>query len=75
MLTDRNGAIIAAGSTISEAVPPDAGAFGRVPQANKEGDAAATRRKQREKKAQTLESRVEGSELRVDAKEQDRGAI
>ena len=43
------GAIIAAGSTINEAVPPDAVAFGRAPQVNKEGRAAATRRKQQQK--------------------------
>ncbi len=39
------GAIIAAGSTISEEVPPDAVAFGRAPQVNKEGRAATTRKK------------------------------
>lgn len=45
-LTVGRGAIIAAGSTITEAVPPDAVAFGRASQVNKEGWAAATRRKQ-----------------------------
>ena len=39
------GAIIAAGSTINEEVPPDAVAFGRAPQVNKEGRAATTRKK------------------------------
>jgi bifunctional UDP-N-acetylglucosamine pyrophosphorylase/glucosamine-1-phosphate N-acetyltransferase len=39
------GAIIAAGSTITETVPPDAVAFGRAPQVTKEGRAAATRKK------------------------------
>jgi bifunctional UDP-N-acetylglucosamine pyrophosphorylase/glucosamine-1-phosphate N-acetyltransferase len=39
------GAIIAAGSTITEAVPPDAVAFGRAPQVTKEGRAKATRQK------------------------------
>ncbi len=43
------GAIIAAGSTITEAVPPDAVAFGRAPQVNKEGRAAATRRTKQQK--------------------------
>ncbi len=40
------GAIIAAGSTINEAVPADAVAFGRAPQVNKEGRAEALRQKQ-----------------------------
>ncbi len=44
-VTVGKGAIIAAGSTISEAVPPDAVAFGRAPQVNKEGRAAALRQK------------------------------
>ncbi|MEE9537846.1 MAG: DapH/DapD/GlmU-related protein, partial [candidate division NC10 bacterium] len=44
-VTVGKGAIIAAGSTINEAVPPDAVAFGRAPQVNKEGRAAATRKK------------------------------
>jgi bifunctional UDP-N-acetylglucosamine pyrophosphorylase/glucosamine-1-phosphate N-acetyltransferase len=48
-VTVGKGAIIAAGSTINEAVPPDAVAFGRAPQVNKEGRAAATRRKQQDK--------------------------
>ncbi len=48
-VTVGKGAIIAAGSTINEAVPPDAVAFGRAPQVNKEGRAAATRRKQQQK--------------------------
>lgn len=39
------GAIIAAGSTINEEVPPDAVAFARAPQVNKEGRAATTRKK------------------------------
>lgn len=39
------GAIIAAGSTITDRVPPDAVAFGRAPQVTKEGRAAATRQK------------------------------
>lgn len=43
------GAIIAAGSTITEAVPPDAVAFGRTPQVNKEGRAEVLRQKQQEK--------------------------
>jgi bifunctional UDP-N-acetylglucosamine pyrophosphorylase/glucosamine-1-phosphate N-acetyltransferase len=44
-VTVGKGAIIAAGSTISEPVPPDALAFGRAPQVNKEGRAEATRKK------------------------------
>jgi bifunctional UDP-N-acetylglucosamine pyrophosphorylase/glucosamine-1-phosphate N-acetyltransferase len=40
------GAIIAAGSTITEDVPPDALAFGRAPQVNKPGRASALRAKQ-----------------------------
>jgi bifunctional UDP-N-acetylglucosamine pyrophosphorylase/glucosamine-1-phosphate N-acetyltransferase len=47
-VTVGKGAIIAAGSTITEAVPPDAVAFGRAPQVNKEGRAAATRRKRQQ---------------------------
>ncbi|MFQ5993208.1 MAG: bifunctional UDP-N-acetylglucosamine diphosphorylase/glucosamine-1-phosphate N-acetyltransferase GlmU [Nitrospiraceae bacterium] len=43
------GAIIAAGSTITDDVPADAVAFGRAPQVNKEGRAPATRRQQRRK--------------------------
>jgi len=39
------GAIIAAGSTITDRVPPDAVAFGRAPQVTKEGRATATRQK------------------------------
>lgn len=39
------GAIVAAGSTITDEVPPDAVAFGRAPQVNKEGRAAETRKK------------------------------
>lgn len=39
------GAIIAAGSTITDSVPPDAVAFGRATQVTKEGRAAATRKK------------------------------
>ncbi len=39
------GAIVAAGSTITEDVPPDAIAFGRAQQANKPGRAAEWRRK------------------------------
>jgi len=45
-VTVGRGAIIAAGSTITEPVPPDAVAFGRAAQVNKEGRAAALRRKQ-----------------------------
>ncbi len=44
-VTVGKGAIIAAGSTITEAVPPDAVAFARAAQVNKEGRAAATRKK------------------------------
>ena len=44
-VTVGKGAIIAAGSTITEAIPPDAVAFGRAPQVNKEGRAAQTRKK------------------------------
>lgn len=44
-VTVGKGAIIAAGSTITEAVPPDAVAFGRAPQVTKEGRAAVTRQK------------------------------
>jgi len=44
-ITIGRGAIIAAGSTITEAVPPDAVAFGRAPQVTKEGRAKATRQK------------------------------
>ncbi len=51
-LTVGRGAIIAAGSTITDDVPPDAVAFGRAPQVNKEGRAAATRRKQQQRKAE-----------------------
>ncbi len=43
------GAIIAAGSTITEDVPADALAFGRAHQVSKAGRAAAIRAKQREK--------------------------
>jgi bifunctional UDP-N-acetylglucosamine pyrophosphorylase/glucosamine-1-phosphate N-acetyltransferase len=45
-VTVGKGAIIAAGSTITEQVPPDAVAFGRATQVNKEGRAATMRRKQ-----------------------------
>ena len=45
-VTVGKGAIIAAGSTINEAVPSDAVAFGRAPQVNKEGRAEALRKKQ-----------------------------
>ncbi len=48
-VTVGKGAIIAAGSTINEAVPPDAVAFGRAPQVNKEGRAEALRQKQQNK--------------------------
>jgi bifunctional UDP-N-acetylglucosamine pyrophosphorylase/glucosamine-1-phosphate N-acetyltransferase len=48
-VTVGKGAIIAAGSTITDPVPPDAVAFGRAPQVNKEGRAAATRQKQQER--------------------------
>ncbi len=48
-ITVGKGAIIAAGSTINEAVPPDAVAFGRAPQVNKEGRATALRQKQQSK--------------------------
>ena len=48
-VTVGKGAIIAAGSTINEAVPPDAVAFGRAPQVNKEGRAAGLREKLQEK--------------------------
>lgn len=44
-VTVGRGAIIAAGSTITDPVPPDAVAFGRATQVNKEGRAAATRKK------------------------------
>lgn len=44
-VTVGRGAIVAAGSTITEAVPPDAVAFGRANQVNKEGRAGATRKK------------------------------
>ncbi len=50
-VTVGRGAIIAAGSTISQEVPPDAVAFGRAPQVNKEGRATSTRRKQQQKSA------------------------
>ncbi len=45
-ITVGKGAIIAAGSTVTEQIPPDAVAFGRAAQVNKEGRAAATRKKQ-----------------------------
>ncbi len=48
-VTVGKGAIIAAGSTITESVPPDAVAFGRAAQVTKEGRAAATRKKQQQK--------------------------
>ncbi len=51
-ITVGKGAIIAAGSTITETVPPDAVAFGRASQVTKEGRAAATRRKQQQRKAE-----------------------
>ncbi|MFQ5989747.1 MAG: bifunctional UDP-N-acetylglucosamine diphosphorylase/glucosamine-1-phosphate N-acetyltransferase GlmU [Candidatus Methylomirabilales bacterium] len=44
-ITVGKGAIIAAGSTVTEQIPPDAVAFGRAAQVNKEGRAAATRKK------------------------------
>ena len=44
------GAIIAAGSTITEDVPADALAFGRAQQINKPGRAAALRAKQQQKR-------------------------
>jgi len=44
------GAIIAAGSTITEDVPADALAFGRAQQVNKPGRAAAVRAKQQQKR-------------------------
>jgi bifunctional UDP-N-acetylglucosamine pyrophosphorylase/glucosamine-1-phosphate N-acetyltransferase len=44
-VTVGKGAIIAAGSTITEDVPADAVAFGRSAQVTKEGRAAATRKK------------------------------
>jgi bifunctional UDP-N-acetylglucosamine pyrophosphorylase/glucosamine-1-phosphate N-acetyltransferase len=43
-LTIGRGAIVAAGSTITQAVPPDAVAFGRALQVNKEGRAAEIRK-------------------------------
>jgi len=51
-ITVGKGAIIAAGSTITDPVPPDAVAFGRASQVTKEGRAAATRRKQQQRKAE-----------------------
>ncbi|HEY7676365.1 MAG TPA: DapH/DapD/GlmU-related protein, partial [Candidatus Methylomirabilis sp.] len=42
------GAIVAAGSTITQDVPPDAMAFGRAQQANKPARAAEWRRKAKE---------------------------
>jgi len=48
-ITVGKGAIIAAGSTVTEQIPPDAVAFGRAPQVNKEGRAAALREKLRVK--------------------------
>ncbi len=73
-VTVGKGAIIAAGSTITETVPPDAVAFGRASQVTKEGRAAATRRKRRQKK--THGSSVVGhrSPDVVDSKRQDGGA-
>ena len=47
-VTVGKGAIIAAGSTITHTVPPDAVAFGRAPQVNKEGRAARTRQKRQQ---------------------------
>ena len=44
------GAIIAAGSTITDDVPADAVAFGRAAQVTKEGRAAATWHKQQQEK-------------------------
>ena len=41
------GSIVAAGSTITDEVPPDAVAFGRAQQVNKEGRAAETRKKRK----------------------------
>jgi bifunctional UDP-N-acetylglucosamine pyrophosphorylase/glucosamine-1-phosphate N-acetyltransferase len=43
------GAIVAAGSTITQEVPPDALAFGRAQQVNKEGRAAELRKTRRKK--------------------------
>ncbi len=50
-VTVGKGAIIAAGSTITDDVPADAVAFGRASQVNKEGHAEAIRRKQQQRKA------------------------
>ncbi|MCI0483352.1 MAG: bifunctional UDP-N-acetylglucosamine diphosphorylase/glucosamine-1-phosphate N-acetyltransferase GlmU [candidate division NC10 bacterium] len=58
------GAIIAAGSTITEAVPPEAVAFGRAPQVNKEGRAATTR-KMLEERAQSREWRAESKQSEI----------
>ncbi len=55
-VTVGKGAIIAAGSTINEAVPPDAVAFGRAPQVNKEGRAAMLRQKQQNARQSRVES-------------------
>ncbi|MGH7380698.1 MAG: bifunctional UDP-N-acetylglucosamine diphosphorylase/glucosamine-1-phosphate N-acetyltransferase GlmU [Candidatus Methylomirabilales bacterium] len=63
-VTVGKGAIIAAGSTITEAVPPDAVAFGRAPQVNKEGRAATMRQKQQQEKGEGRESRDESQESR-----------
>ena len=58
-ITVGKGAIIAAGSTITDPVPPDAVAFGRAPQVTKGGRAEILRRKQQQGKAQGDESRDE----------------
>jgi bifunctional UDP-N-acetylglucosamine pyrophosphorylase/glucosamine-1-phosphate N-acetyltransferase len=56
------GAIVAAGSTITEEVPPDAIAFGRAQQANKPGRAAAWRQKARQAKASAEAAKKEKEE-------------
>jgi len=69
-VTVGKGAIIAAGSTIYEEVPPDAVAFGRALQVNKEGRAAALREKLHEKsKVEGRESSVESGVSRVESPE------
>jgi bifunctional UDP-N-acetylglucosamine pyrophosphorylase/glucosamine-1-phosphate N-acetyltransferase len=49
------GAIVAAGSTITQEVPPDAVGFGRAQQVNKEGRAAAIRQARAAAKAEKSE--------------------
>jgi bifunctional UDP-N-acetylglucosamine pyrophosphorylase/glucosamine-1-phosphate N-acetyltransferase len=61
-ITVGKGAIIAAGSTITEQVPPDAVAFGRAPQVNKEGRAAATRQKQQQRQIARLQAAGDGKD-------------